>query len=67
MPAGVMAMMNIKDGARLKRPRKPLKEAPATWLETLFESDEDIAAGRVVPVDDVLKELDDMISHISNV
>jgi len=60
-------IMNIEVGARPDRPRKPLKEAPANWAETLLESDEDIAAGRVVPVDDVLKELDDMISHISNV
>jgi len=57
-----MAITDFKDGHQLPQaPKEPLKHAPAGWLETLAQSDEDIAAGRVVPIDDVLKELDDMI------
>jgi hypothetical protein len=42
--------------------RKLSKKAPADWAETLRESDQDIASGRVVPIDDVLKELDEVIA-----
>lgn len=59
----MMAIMNFDAGQGVRQASlDALKDAPAGWLETLQESDEDIAAGQVVPVDEILKELDKMIA-----
>jgi predicted transcriptional regulator len=58
-----MAIVNSDHGSSVRQAAgNASKKAPASWVETLRQSDEDIAAGRVVPVDDVLNELDDMIA-----
>jgi len=38
--------------------------APAEWLEVLAESDADIAAGRIVPGDVVMRELRDCLARL---
>jgi len=37
---------------------------PAEWLEVLAESDADIAAGRIVPSDVVMRELRDSLARL---
>jgi hypothetical protein len=38
--------------------------APAGWLEALAESDADLAAGRIVPGDVVLRNLKDGLARL---
>jgi len=38
--------------------------APAEWLEVPAESDADIAAGRIVPGDVVMRELRDCLARL---
>jgi predicted transcriptional regulator len=60
-----MAIRKLDDSHAFRQlTQKASKKAPVSWVETLRESDEDIAAGRVVPIDDVLKELDEMIASM---
>ena len=42
----------------------PTPIAPAEWLEVLAESDADIAAGRIVPGDVVMRELRDSLARL---
>jgi hypothetical protein len=41
------------------------KHAPAGWLEALAESEAELAAGKTVPMDAVLRELDDAIDRLT--
>jgi hypothetical protein len=38
--------------------------APAGWLEALAESDADLAAGRIVPGDVVMRDLRDGLARV---
>jgi hypothetical protein len=38
--------------------------APAEWLDALAESDADLAAGRTVPGDAVLRDLKDSLARL---
>jgi hypothetical protein len=38
--------------------------APAEWLEVLAESEADLAAGRIVPGDVVMRELRDSLARL---
>ena len=38
--------------------------APADWLEALAESDADLAAGRIVSADAVLRDLKDSLARL---
>jgi hypothetical protein len=38
--------------------------APAGWLEVLAESDADLAAGRIVPGDVVMRDLRDSLARL---
>jgi hypothetical protein len=38
--------------------------APADWLEVLAESDADLAAGRIVPGDVVMRDLRDGLARL---
>jgi hypothetical protein len=38
--------------------------APADWLEALAESDADLAAGRIVPGEVVLRDLQDSLARL---
>jgi hypothetical protein len=40
------------------------KHAPAGWLEALAESEAELAAGLTVPMEAVLRDLDDAIDHL---
>ena len=40
------------------------KHAPAGWLEALAESEAELAAGLTVPMEDVLRELDNAIDRL---
>jgi predicted transcriptional regulator len=40
------------------------KKAPAGWLEALAESEADLAAGRTVPLEKVLHDLDESIRRL---
>lgn len=58
-----MSVRNLNGSHPAKKtPRSGSTKYPASWAETLRESDEDIAAGRIVPIDDVLKDLDEVIA-----
>jgi hypothetical protein len=39
-------------------------EVPAEWLEVLAESEADLAAGRIVPGDIVMRELFDALARL---
>ena len=39
-------------------------DAPAGWLEVLAESDADIAAGRIVPGDVVMRDLRESLARL---
>jgi hypothetical protein len=39
-------------------------EAPADWLEVLAESDADLAAGRIVPGDVVMRDLRESLARL---
>ncbi len=41
-----------------------LTSAPSDWLEALAESDADLAAGRIVPSDVVLRDLEDSLVRL---
>jgi hypothetical protein len=41
-----------------------LPTAPADWLEALAESDADLAAGRIVPGEVVLRDLKDSLARL---
>jgi len=38
--------------------------APAGWLEVLAESDADLAAGRIVPGDEVMRDLRESLARL---
>ena len=45
-------------------PDPPPHAPPADWLEALEESESDMAAGRIVPAEQVHQQLDDSIARI---
>jgi hypothetical protein len=43
-------------------PTRPI--APAGWLEALAESEADLAAGRIVPGDEVMRDLTESLARL---